>query len=94
MASGRGSNFQALIDATESGEIPDADLAHLIVNKKDAYAIKRAKKHRINYTVITSHDKTRRKFDNHNVQNFLVSMARYADSVSYTHLTLPTICSV
>ena len=63
MASGRGSNFQALIDAAERGEIPDADLAHLIVNKKDAYAIERAKKHRIDYTVITSHDKTRREFD-------------------------------
>jgi phosphoribosylglycinamide formyltransferase-1 len=63
MASGRGSNFQALIDAAERGEIPDADLSHLIVNKKDAYAIKRAKKHRINSTVITSHDKTRREFD-------------------------------
>ncbi len=63
MASGRGSNFQALIDAAERGEIPDADLAHLIVNKKDAYAIERAKKHRIDYTVITSHNKTRREFD-------------------------------
>ena len=63
MASGRGSNFQALIDAAEKGEIPDADLIHLIVNKKDAYAIERAKKHEIDYTLITSHDKTRREFD-------------------------------
>ena len=63
IASGRGSNVQALIDAAERSEIPDADLAHLIVNKKDAYAIKRAKKHKINYTVITSHDKTRGEFD-------------------------------
>ena len=63
MASGRGSNFQAIIDATNRGEIPDADLIHLIVNKKGAYAIERAKKHEINYTVITSHDKTRREFD-------------------------------
>ena len=63
MASGRGSNFQALIDAAERGEIPDADLVHLIVNKKDAYAIKRAKKHEIDYTIITSHDKARREFD-------------------------------
>ena len=63
MASGRGSNFQAIIDATNRGEIPDANLVHLIVNKKGAYAIERAKKHEINYTVITSHDKTRREFD-------------------------------
>ena len=63
MASGRGSNFQALIDAAVRDEIPDADLIHLIVNKKDAYAIERAKKHEIEYTLITSHDKTRREFD-------------------------------
>ena len=63
MASGRGSNFQALIDAAERGEIPDADLAHPLHHWLHAYAIKRAKKHRINSTVITSHDKTRRKFD-------------------------------
>ena len=63
MASGRGSNFQALIDAAVRGEIPDADLIHLIVNKKDAYAIERAKKHEIGYTIITSHDKTRKEFD-------------------------------
>ena len=63
MASGRGSNFQALIDAAEKDKIPDADLVHLVVNKKDAYAIERAKEHEIDYTVITSHDKTRREFD-------------------------------
>ena len=63
MASGRGSNFQALIDAAEKDKIPDANLVHLVVNKKDAYAIERAKEHEIDYTVITSHDKTRREFD-------------------------------
>ena len=63
MASGRGSNFQALIDAAKKGEMPDVNLSHLIVNKKDAYAIERAKKHEIDYTLITSHDKTRREFD-------------------------------
>jgi len=63
MASGRGSNFQALIDAAESGETPDVELVHLIVNKKGAYAIQRAKKHGIEHTLITSDDKTRREFD-------------------------------
>ena len=63
MASGRGSNFQALIDAAGSGETPDVELVHLIVNKKGAYAIQRAKKHGIEHTLITSDDKTRREFD-------------------------------
>jgi phosphoribosylglycinamide formyltransferase-1 len=47
MASGRGSNFQAIIDSVESGYIRNADIALLIVDKVDAYAIERAKKHGI-----------------------------------------------
>ena len=42
MASGRGSNFQAIIDAAELGRTPDVEIIHLVVNKKDAYAIQRA----------------------------------------------------
>ena len=63
MASGRGSNFQAIIDAAEFGKTPDVEIIHLVVNKKNAYAIQRAKKHGIECTVITSNDKTRREFD-------------------------------
>ena len=63
MASGRGSNFQALIDASQKGKMPDVELALLIVNKKDAYAIKRAEKNNIEYQVITSEDRTRSEFD-------------------------------
>ncbi len=44
LASGRGSNFQSIIDASIRGELPNANIKLLIVNKKDAYAIERAKK--------------------------------------------------
>ena len=63
MASGRGSNFQALIDASRKGLMPDVEIAILIVNKKNAYAIKRAEKNDIEYKIITSDDKTRKEFD-------------------------------
>ena len=36
MASGRGSNFQAIIDAGVRGETPNVEIVHLIVNKKNA----------------------------------------------------------
>ena len=49
MASGRGSNFQAIIDAGVRGETPNVEIVHLIVNKKNAYAIERAKKHEIDF---------------------------------------------
>ncbi|KAL0933750.1 phosphoribosylglycinamide formyltransferase [Colletotrichum truncatum] len=42
MASGNGSNFQALIDAVASGRIPNSKIIRLIVNRKNAYAKTRA----------------------------------------------------
>ena len=43
VASGRGSNFQAIIDAMHAGTCP-VDCAALITDNPDAYAIERAKK--------------------------------------------------
>jgi len=45
-ASGSGTNFQAIIDAIESGQI-DAQIAGLITNKPDIQAIERARNHNI-----------------------------------------------
>lgn len=44
MASGSGSNFQALLDGVGSGRIANAQIARLFVNRKTAYAITRAEK--------------------------------------------------
>jgi phosphoribosylglycinamide formyltransferase len=41
LATGNGSNLQALIDACHSGIIPGT-IVKLTVNRKDAYAVKRA----------------------------------------------------
>ena len=46
LASGRGSNLQAIIDASEKGEI-EAEVAVVVSDKSDAYALVRAKKHAI-----------------------------------------------
>ena len=42
MASGNGSNFQALIDAVAAGQIADSKIIRLIVNRGKAYATTRA----------------------------------------------------
>ena len=42
MASGNGSNFQALIDAVASGKIARSEIIRLYVNRGKAYATKRA----------------------------------------------------
>lgn len=44
LASGRGSNLQALIDAIEAGQL-DATIVAVLSNKKDAVALERARKH-------------------------------------------------
>lgn len=46
LISGRGSNLQAIIDASAKGAIP-AKVAVVISNKADAYGLERAKKHKI-----------------------------------------------
>lgn len=44
MASGSGSNFQALLDAVASGRIPNSQIVRLFVNRKTAFAQSRAEK--------------------------------------------------
>jgi len=46
LASGNGSNFQAIIDACESGRL-DAEIVLLVVNRPGAYALERAAQHGI-----------------------------------------------
>jgi phosphoribosylglycinamide formyltransferase-1 len=51
VASGRGSNFQALIDAVRKKEVP-AELVVLVTDNPKAYAIERAQKAGIPYTIV------------------------------------------
>lgn len=62
LASGRGSNFQAIIDSKEKGFL-DINIALLVVNKADAYAIERAKKHGIEHIFIDHRGKKREEFE-------------------------------
>lgn len=51
LASGRGSNLQSIIDEIEAKRL-NAEIVLLITDNPSAYAIKRAKKHGIEYLVI------------------------------------------
>ncbi|MGE0642197.1 MAG: phosphoribosylglycinamide formyltransferase [Nitrospira sp.] len=46
LASGRGSNLQAIIDAIETGQV-QAQIVCVISNKRDAVALERARNHRL-----------------------------------------------
>lgn len=62
LASGRGSNFQVIVDQIEAGRIP-AKIEILIVDNPEAYAIERAKKHGIPYLYINPKEfKTKEAF--------------------------------
>jgi len=47
LVSGNGSHLQAIIDATESGRLPETRVAVVVSNRKAAYALERAKQHGI-----------------------------------------------
>lgn len=55
LASGRGSNLQAIIDEIEAGKL-NAIIKILIVDNPSAYAIERAKRHGIEYLIIRLKD--------------------------------------
>ncbi|MFX0072037.1 MAG: formyltransferase family protein [Candidatus Hermodarchaeota archaeon] len=66
IASGSGSNFEAIIKATENGILKDkAKVEVLICNKPGAYCMERAKNHDIPYVLIESdkHKGTREEYD-------------------------------
>lgn len=52
LASGRGSNFLAILNAIESGEIPNAKMVGLITDRENTGAEERAKKYQVPVKVI------------------------------------------
>ena len=66
IASGSGSNFEAIINACETGILKNkATIEVLICNKTGAYCMERAKNHNIPYVLIESdkHEGTREEYD-------------------------------
>lgn len=64
LASGRGTDFQSIIDGVESGKA-NAEICLLITDNPDAKAIERAKKHKIPFFVLERKNyKTREEHDN------------------------------
>lgn len=62
LASTRGTDLQAIIDAIEKGEL-NAEIKCVISNKADAYALERAKNHGIEAIFIDAKGKKREEFD-------------------------------
>ena len=56
LVSGGGTNLQAIINAKGDGRITDAEIVRGISNKKDAYALERAKENGIESVVVARED--------------------------------------
>ena len=63
LVSGGGTNLQALIDASARGELPSAELALVVSNNADAYALKRARAAGIETAVCLRKGRTRGAFE-------------------------------
>lgn len=62
LASGRGTDFQSIVDARERGDL-DVDIGILICNNRDAAVLQRARKHRIASAFIDHRGKSREVFE-------------------------------
>ncbi|MCR5835398.1 MAG: phosphoribosylglycinamide formyltransferase [Lachnospiraceae bacterium] len=56
LVSGGGTNLQAIIDAIAAGKITNAEIEVVISNKKDAYALERAKNNNIEAVCVSPKD--------------------------------------
>ncbi|MDO5520681.1 MAG: phosphoribosylglycinamide formyltransferase [bacterium] len=56
LVSGGGTNLQAIIDGVENGKITNTKIEGVISNKRDAYALERAKKHGIKAVAVARKD--------------------------------------
>lgn len=63
LISGRGSNMMALVDAVQSGEIPDSEVAVVISDKADAAGLAKANERGVETVVIERIGRTREEHD-------------------------------
>jgi L-serine dehydratase len=63
LASTNGTDLQAIIDEMKAGKMPNIELSVVISNKKNAYALERAKEQGYKTVFIDPKDKTREQFD-------------------------------
>ena len=67
LVSGGGTNLQAIIDAIAAGKITDTEIAAVISNNRNAYALERAKQAGIKDIVVSPKDFETREVFNENL---------------------------
>jgi len=63
LASTKGTDLQAIIDEINEGKMPGIEIAVVIGNKKNAYALERARLQEVKAIFVDPQDKTREEYD-------------------------------
>lgn len=63
LGSTKGTDLQAVIDALESGKLKGIEISFVLSDKKDAYILERAKKHKLNAIFLDPKGKKREEYD-------------------------------
>ena len=106
LVSGGGTNLQALIDAQNRGEIPDGEIALVVSNNPNAYALKRAQAAGIATAVCTKpglESKILETLEKHNIEMLVLAgfmailskdfVSRYPERIINIHPSLiPSFC--
>ncbi len=87
LVSGGGTNLQALIDAQKNGKLKHGEIAVVISNKPDAYAIKRAEENGIEHEVVD-----KKLFKSH--RDFEMELCRTIDAHSIDMIILAGFMSI
>ena len=93
LVSGSGSNLQSIIDHIERGLL-DAEIRMIISNNPEAYALVRARKHGIPYTVLEHRDFTAREdFDRKMIEVFNLSGVELVIMAGFMRILSPLFLS-
>ena len=88
MVSGGGTNLQAIIDSVKNGQITNAEIAGVISNNKNAYALERARKNNIPARYISPKDYDSREEFNESYYGLKVHEAALARGVKVVGATV------
>ncbi len=80
LLSGGGTNFQAILDASNKGELPSGNIELVISNKKNVYGLQRAEDNNIPSFCIVEEDSIIRKLNQENID--LIVLAGYMKILS------------
>lgn len=63
LVSGGGTNLEAILKAKDSGKIPDGEIALVVSDTRDAFALQRARNHRVEALCIPKREMGRKAFE-------------------------------